>query len=74
MNNKWDRLLMGGPFFICHFLPILFNNVSQKIIEEKYGVKNGFCCSVFFRKRLQVSKKNYNFAADYVLVSCDYIL
>ena len=31
MNNKWDRLLMGGPFFICHiFLPILFNNVFQK--------------------------------------------
>ena len=36
-------------------------------------IKNGFCCSVF-RKRLQVPKKNYNFAADYVLVSCDYIL
>ena len=31
MNNQLDRLLMGGPFFICHiFLPILFNNVSQK--------------------------------------------
>ena len=29
---------------------------------------------LFFRKRLQVSKKKYNFAADYVLVSCDYIL
>ena len=28
---------------------------------------------LFFRKRLQVPKKNYNFAADYVLVSYDYI-
>ena len=57
MNNKWDRLLMGGPFFICHFLPILFNNVSQKIIEEKYGVKNGFCCSVFSKTFAGFKKK-----------------
>ena len=30
MNNKWDRLLMGGPFLSAIFLPILFNDVSQK--------------------------------------------
>ena len=36
-------------------------------------IKNGFSCSVF-SKTFAGFKKNYNFAADYVLVSCDYIL
>jgi hypothetical protein len=56
MNNQLGPPIDGRSFFICHFLPILFNNVSQKIIEEKYGVKNGFCCSVF-SKTFAGSKK-----------------